>query len=157
MSFELVEDESQVTTPRVPLWRACLPLLFLLGLLSYTVYVFGDSSTGGAVQITLILAASFTALLGIRFVRWAAIQEGIVQSILVSLPAVLLLLLIGSLSGAWMISGIIPTIMYYGFELVHPPLFLVTACVVSAIVSLATGSSWSTVATVGLALIGIDC
>jgi NhaC family Na+:H+ antiporter len=106
--------------------------------------------------MALLLSAAFCAVLaGKRGTTWSDILEGIRSSISDALPALLILLLIGSLAGTWLISGIVPAMIYYGLQVVNPTYFLITACIVSAIISLATGSSWSTIATVGVALLGI--
>jgi NhaC family Na+:H+ antiporter len=135
---------------------ALLPILFLTVLLSLNVYYYGDDSLSGANQIALVLAAAFCALLATkRGSNWSDLLEGIKSSISDALPALLILLLIGSLAGTWLISGIVPAMIYYGLQIVNPTFFLVAACIVSAIISLATGSSWSTIATIGVALLGI--
>ena len=138
------------------IWVSIAPIVFLVFFLSVTVYVFGEDSTGGAVQVVLILSTAMAACLAAtQGISWNELQEGIKKSIYTSLSAILVLLLIGALAGTWMISGVIPTIIYYGLELVHPVIFLFAACVTSAVVSLATGSSWSTIATIGIALLAI--
>lgn len=135
---------------------ALFPILFLVALLSINVYLFGDNALGGANQMALLFAAAVAALVGIRLgYSWNDLQTGIVTSIKSALPAILILLLIGALAGTWMVSGIVPTMIFYGLKVLNPTIFLVAACIVSAIVSIATGSSWSTVATVGVALLGI--
>ena len=124
---------------------ALLPILFLTVLLSLNVYYYGDDSLSGANQIALLLATAFCAVLASkRSATWEHLLEGIKNSISDALPALLILLLIGSLAGTWLISGIVPAMIYYGLQIVNPTYFLVAACIVSAIISLATGSSWST-------------
>jgi NhaC family Na+:H+ antiporter len=88
-------------------------------------------------------------------IKWKKLRDGIVKTLTSALPSILILLLIGSLAGTWLLGGIVPAMIYYGLKIIHPVIFLFAACVVSAIVSLATGSSWSTVATLGVALLGI--
>ena len=83
------------------------------------------------------------------------LQDGIVKSISSAMSSILILLLIGALAGTWMLSGIVPAMIYYGLQILNPTIFLIAACMVCAIVSIATGSSWTTVATVGVALLGI--
>tara|TARA_B100000795_G_scaffold67136_1_gene46086 strand:+ start:57 stop:1493 length:1437 start_codon:yes stop_codon:yes gene_type:complete len=145
----------QKTKP-LSLLVAFLPILFLTVLLSLNVYLYGDDSLSGANQVALVLAAAFCALLATkRGTSWEYLLEGIKNSISDTLPALLILLLIGSLSGTWLVSGIVPAMIYYGLQIVNPTFFLVAACIVSAIISLATGSSWSTIATIGVALLGI--
>ncbi len=139
------------------LWEALIPVAFLIIMLSANViYVFGDEAISGSNQIVLLLSATVAALVALRTgVRWEEMQDGIVKSISAAMSAILILLLIGSLAGTWLLSGIVPAMIYYGLQILNPTIFLVAACVVCAIVSLATGSSWSTVATVGIALLGI--
>jgi Na+:H+ antiporter, NhaC family len=135
---------------------ALLPILFLIILLSLNVYYYGDDSLSGANQIALVLSAAFCSLLAARRgTQWGAILEGIKNSVSDALPALLILLLIGSLAGTWLISGIVPAMIYYGLQIINPTYFLLAACIVSAIISVATGSSWSTIATIGVALLGI--
>jgi Na+:H+ antiporter, NhaC family len=135
---------------------AMLPIIVLIALLAGNIYVFRDSATNGANQLALLIAAAFTVLLARRIgFSWKRMQKGMVKSIKSSLPAVLILLMIGALAGTWMISGVVPAMIYYGLQILNPTIFLLAACVISSIVSVATGSSWSTVATVGVALLGI--
>jgi Na+:H+ antiporter, NhaC family len=133
-----------------------IPLIVLMGLLAINITYFGDSATYGPNQIALLLAAATAVVIGFKLgFGWEELLNGIVKSIQSSLSAVMILLMIGALAGTWMISGIVPSMIFYGLDVIHPKVFLFAACLVSAIVSLATGSSWSTVATVGLALLGI--
>ena len=135
---------------------ALLPILFLITLLSLNVYYYGDDALSGANQMTLLLSGAFCSFLAIiRGTQWSKIIEGIRNSISDTLPALLILLLIGALAGTWLISGIVPAMIYYGLQIVNPTYFLIAACIVSAIISLVTGSSWSTIATIGVALLGI--
>lgn len=135
---------------------ALLPILFLISLLSLNVHYYSDDSLSGPNQMALLLSAAFCAILSVnRGASWAELLEGIRSSINEALPALLILLLIGSLAGTWLVSGIVPAMIYYGLQIVNPTYFLVAACIVSAIISIATGSSWSTIATVGVALLGI--
>jgi Na+:H+ antiporter, NhaC family len=135
---------------------AFLPILFLITLLSFNVYLYGDDSLGGPNQLALLLSAAFASLMGVKNgTSWKSILEGISKSVASTTPAIIILLLIGSLAGTWLISGIVPTMIYYGLQILNPKIFLAAACIICAIVSLASGSSWSTVATVGIALLGI--
>ena len=143
-------------TKPVSLSIAILPILFLITLLSLNVYYYGDDALSGANQMTLLLSGAFCSFLAIiRGTSWHNIIEGIRNSISDTLPALLILLLIGALAGTWLISGIVPAMIYYGLQIVNPTYFLIAACLVSAIISLVTGSSWSTIATIGIALLGI--
>lgn len=141
---------------RPKLIEALIPVIFLTLLISINVFVFGDDSLAGSNQIVLILSATVAAIVAIRLgIKWDFLHKGIVKSIGSAMSAILILLLIGSLAGTWLLSGIVPSMIYYGLQIMNPTFFLVAACIVSAIVSLATGSSWSTVATIGVALLGI--
>lgn len=134
---------------------ALLPILVLIVLLTSNVFLFEDT-LAGANQIALLLAAALAGIISIWLgLPWNKIREKIVSTIGSAMPSILILLLIGSLAGTWMISGVVPAMIYYGLDIINPKMFLFTAVVVSAIVSVATGSSWSTIATIGVALLGI--
>jgi len=136
--------------------EALIPIIILIALLSLNVIIYKDSATYGPNQIALIIGAVVASLIGFKLgYTWEQIQNGMVKSINSAMSAILILLIIGALSGTWMISGIVPTMIYYGLQLMHPSYFLLAACIICCIVSLATGSSWSTVATVGVALLAI--
>lgn len=138
------------------LFEAFIPVIFLIILLSINVGIFGDAALDGSNQIVLILSASVAALIAGRLgYTWGEIQDGIVRSISSAMTSLLILLLIGSLAGTWLLSGIVPAMIYYGLQILNPTVFLFATCVICSIVSLATGSSWTTAATVGIALIGI--
>lgn len=146
------------STKREPtLWEALIPVLFLIIMLSINViYIFGDDAISGSNQIVLILSATVAALVALRTgIRWSELQKGIVKSISAAMSAILILLLIGSLAGTWLLSGVVPAMIYYGLQILNPAIFLFAACIICAIISLASGSSWSTVATVGIALLGV--
>lgn len=138
-------------------WLSLIPVLVLVGLLFAAVRTFGSDTLEGASQIVLLVATAVCVLLSMLFcgVRWKTIERGIVNNITGVTTALLILLLIGALSGIWMVSGIIPTLIYYGMKLIHPDFYLATTCLICAVVSIITGSSWTTVATIGIALSGI--
>ena len=139
------------------LFQALIPILVLVFLLIINVrFIFGDDSLSGANQMSLLIAAGIAGIIGIKNgYNWKEILNGITGSIKSALPALIILLLIGSLAGTWLISGIVPAMIYYGLDILHPSIFLVATCIICSIVSIATGSSWSTVATVGIALLGV--
>jgi len=139
------------------LWLSLVPVIFLISLLSINVIeVFGDDALSGSNQFILLLSGFLAALIGVwQGVKWDDILKGIEKSISSTTNAILILLMIGALAGAWMISGIVPAMIYYGLQILKPEIFLPAAAIICAMVSLATGSSWSTTATVGIALIGI--
>ncbi len=137
------------------LFEALIPLIILIVLLSLNVIFFEDTLSGPN-QIALLLAASLAGIIALRLgIKWNKVRKKVVSTIGSAMPSILILLLIGSLAGTWMISGVVPVMIYYGLDLVSPKLFLFTAVIVGAIVSVATGSSWSTIATIGIALLGI--
>ena len=139
----------------MPFWVAAIPFVFLVGLLVANVWCFADA-TGGPNQIALLSSAAVAAILARLFgFSFQDAVSGITSGIQAAIPAMLILLVIGALSGTWMISGIVPAMIYYGLMILDPSYFLVATVVICAVVSLATGSSWSTIATVGIALLGI--
>jgi len=147
-------SESAKKTPS--LGASLVPVLVLIGLLASSVYVYGDGSSSGPNQIALILAACVAALFGLRLgYSWKDLEHGIVHGISLSMAAVMILLVVGSLIGTWILSGVVPTMIYYGLQLLSPGIFYAAACVICCLVSLATGSSWTTASTVGIALVGI--
>ena len=106
--------------------------------------------------MALLLATAIAASIGVyNGTSWQSILKGISSSISSTSSAIIILLLIGALTGTWLISGIVPAMIYYGLKILNPEIFLFASCIICAIVSLASGSSWSTIATVGIALLGI--
>ena len=141
---------------RINIFWAFSPILLLIALLSLNVIFFSDNATSGPNQIALVISAMFGVLIAKKFgIKWESLQKGIVESISSSMNAILILLIIGSLAGTWLISGIIPAMIYYGVQILDPNIFLFATCIICAIVASAIGSSWTTVATIGIALISI--
>ena len=140
---------------KISFFWAVLPILVLIGLLVTNVSLYNDSLEG-ANQLALLLTASLAAIIGIiNGSTWKSIIEGVSKSIASTTPAIIILLLIGSLTGTWLISGIVPAMIYYGLQILNPKIFLVATCIICAIVSLASGSSWATIGSIGIALLGI--
>lgn len=136
--------------------QALIPIVVLILFLASSVYLFGDGSSSGPNQIALMLAAMVGAVLGVRNgYTWSELEKGIVHGISLALGAILILLVVGSLIGTWILSGTVPTMVHYGLSVLSPSIFYPAACVLCAIVALATGSSWTTAGTIGVALIGI--
>jgi len=135
---------------------AFAPVAFLVTLLAGGVFYFGDSSSSGANQISLLLSAGFAAIIGLKNgFSWSDIEAGIIKGISLSLTAVLILMAVGSLIGTWLLSGTVPTMIYYGLQILSPGYFYVASCVICAIVALSIGSSWTVAATIGVALMGV--
>ena len=141
---------------KAPYFFALLPIIVLIILLAYNVFLYGDNSLGGANQLALLFAAATASMVGVKYgASWKKILNGASKSISSTTPSLIILLLIGSLAGTWLLSGIIPAMIYYGLQILNPKIFLFATAIITAIVSLATGSSWSTIATIGIALLGI--
>ena len=141
---------------KISLIESMIPILCLILLLSYNVFVFGESAMDGSNQFILLLGASVGIFIGIRSGISFKKMINYVSTNLKSITgAILILLLVGSLSGTWLLSGIIPSMIYYGLQVLNPDVFLPSCLIICAVISLSTGSSWTTSATVGIALIGI--
>ena len=144
----------------LPLQIAMLPLIFLVTLLSFNLYanvfIYDADPLAGSSQFILILSGAFAAMIGHRYnVSYKDVISSISNSIKSVTPALIILLWVGALAGTWMISGIIPSMVYYGLKILDPNIFLPACIVICSIISVATGSSWTTSATVGIALVGI--
>ena len=136
---------------------ALIPLVVLVGLLSLDISIFGSDAILGASQVSLLVATGVCVWLSMWLYKtpWKAFEEAIRSNVGDVTNAIVILLLIGALSGAWTVSGIVPTFIYYGLKIISPKIFLLSACVICALVSLMVGSSWTTIATIGVALMGI--
>ncbi|VAW27716.1 Na+/H+ antiporter NhaC, partial [hydrothermal vent metagenome] len=143
-------------TKRQPnLAEALIPIIFLIILLTMNV-LFWKDTLRGANQVALMTAAGLSGILGLRMgYTWTEMRDQIVKTIGTAMPAILILLLIGALAGTWLISGVVPALIYYGLDILRPDIFLFAAVLIGMIVSTATGSSWSTIATIGVATLGI--
>jgi NhaC family Na+:H+ antiporter len=135
---------------------AALPLIVLIILLSASVYLFGSDSSYGPNQIALFVATAVAVIIGLKNgYKWPAMEKAMVKGISLSLGAVLILLSVGALIGTWMLSGTVPTLIYYGLQLLSPSWFYAASCLLCGIVAMSIGSSWTTAATIGVALIGV--
>lgn len=145
--------ESKYPSPLVSL----IPVLVLVILLFFTIRIFGSDALGGGSQVCLLITTALCAAIGMMKygISWGDVERAIVNNIAGVGNAVVILLIIGALSSAWMLSGVVPTLIYYGVQIIHPDFFLVSSCVICAVVSVMTGSSWTTIATIGIALMGI--
>ena len=139
------------------IYGALVPVFALILMLFYNVFfVFGDDALSGSNQFILILGAAVAAIVGfLNKTSYHKMLEEVSENLKSTSGALLILLMVGALSGTWLVSGIIPTMIYYGLQLLNPTFFLVASVLICAIISIATGSSWTTSATVGIALIGI--
>ncbi len=136
---------------------AFLPFAVLIALLVCCISVFGTATLDGASQVALMVASGVCVLVGYatRRLEWSRLEAEITNKVANCTPSIIILLLIGAISGTWMVSGIVPTMIYYGMQIISPQWFLLCTCLLCALVSLLIGSSWTTVATIGVALLGI--
>lgn len=135
----------------IPLAVALIPVVFLMAMLSVTIIVFKLDA-----HIPLICATAVAAVVATAYGHsWYRIREGMMLGIHLAMGAILILMVIGTMIGTWMLAGIVPSMIYYGLQLISPSVFLVATLLICSIVSLGTGSSWSTAGTVGVALIAV--
>lgn len=134
-----------------------VPIVVLVTLLIFSINIYGSDSLSGASQVALLLACMVCVALSVIFFKtpWQAFEDAIKENVADVSTAIIILFLIGAISGTWTASGIIPTFIYYGVKIISPKFFLLTACIICSIVSVMTGSSWTTIATIGVALLGI--
>ena len=142
-------------TPSV--WVSLIPLAVLTLLLYVVIRSLGGDAINGGSQIALLSASSVCVMLamGLYHCRWKTLEDAVVENIRASASGIIILLLIGAIASTWMVSGVVPTMICYGLQILHPAFFLMASCVICAIVSVMTGSSWTTIATIGVALMGI--
>lgn len=141
-----------------PSWKVSLiPFIFLIAVLVLVIKVFGSDALAGGSQVALLMASGVVVAISMIFYKipWKEFEEGIVDNIRAVGSSILILLLIGAVAGSWMVSGVVPTMIYYGMKVIFPSIFLFASCAICALISIMTGSSWTTIATVGVALIGI--
>ena len=135
---------------------ALFPIIILVILLSYNVFIYGDEALGGSNQFILLIGGAIASIIGFyKKVSYDVMIQKVAENLQSVTGALLILLFVGALAGTWLISGIIPAMIYYGLQILHPDIFLPACIIICAIISLVTGSSWTTSATVGIALIGI--
>ncbi len=150
------KNQDIVQNTNLSLISALIPVLALVSMLAYNVFVFGDSALSGSNQFILLMGAAVAVVVGfINKVPYKAMVAEVSQNVKSTSTALLILLMVGALSGTWLISGIIPTMIYYGLQILNPTIFLAACVVICAVLSISIGSSWTTSATVGIALIGI--
>ncbi len=137
---------------RIPIWQCILVMVAMLALLMWAIL----KDEGGQAHIALILAGAIAALIAcLNGWKWNYLEQGVLAAINRTMHACLILMVVGMMLGSWASGGTIPTMMYYGIKVIAPSIFLFTACLLCSIVSLATGSSWSTAGSMGVALIGV--
>lgn len=138
------------------LWEALLPVIVLIGMLAYNVYVYGSDALSGSNQFILLLGGAMAAIVGFfHKVSYKNMIGAVAKNLESTSGAILILLMVGSLAGTWLVSGIIPAMIYYGLQILNPTIFLPATVLISSFISIATGSSWTTSATIGIAFMGI--
>ncbi len=144
------------TQKLISLKESLIPVIILIILLAYNVYVYGNDAMSGSNQFILLIGAAIASIVGFQNgILFKSMINDVSSNIKSITGAILILLFVGALSGTWLISGIIPSMIYYGLQILHPTIFLPSCLIICAIISISTGSSWTTSATVGIALIGI--
>ncbi len=140
-----------------PVWLAFVPLVLLVGLLVCVISAFGSDALSGGSQIALLVTSACCVIIGLllKTMSWEDFERAVNENISGVAQAILILLLIGAVGGSWMVSGVVPTMIYYGMQIIDPQWFLVSSCAICAFISVMTGSSWTTIATIGIALLGI--
>ena len=140
----------------ISLRESLTPVVILIALLGYNVYVYEDEAMSGSNQFILLIGAAIASIVGLqKGILFKSMIDTVSSNIKSITGAILILLFVGALSGTWLLSGIIPSMIYYGLQILHPSIFLPSCLIICAIISISTGSSWTTSATVGIALIGI--
>ena len=149
--------KSKASTPKsISLKASLIPVVLLVVLLAYNVFVFGDDALSGSNQFILLIGGAIAAVVGFYHkVSYEKMLAEVAENLKSTTGALLILLMVGALSGTWLVSGIIPAMIYYGLQILNPTIFLAACVIICAIISIATGSSWTTSATVCIALIGI--
>ena len=149
-------EKSEIAPLLPPVYLALAPVIFLVITLGTSILLFGDSTTGGPGQIALLLAGITAGAVGVKQgVNWSQLEKATAIGISKALPAIFILLMVGTLVGVWMLSGTVPFLIYWGLQIIAPEIFYVATVIICAIVAVSIGSSWTTAGTVGVALIGI--
>ena len=149
-------DQQVVSNVELNLFEALIPVVILVGLLAFNVSIFGDDALAGSNQFILLMGGVVAAVVGyFNKVGYEQMLEEVAKNVKSTSGALLILLMVGALAGTWLINGVIPAMIYYGLQILNPSIFLAACLIICALVSIATGSSWTTSATIGIALIGI--
>ena len=150
------KNEPIIENRELNIWEAMIPVVALVGMLGFNVFIYGDESLSGSNQFILLLGGAIAAIVGFfNKVNYDTMIDAVAGNVQSTTGAILILLMVGALAGTWMVSGIIPTMIYYGLQILNPTIFLAACVIICSVISVATGSSWTTSATVGIALIGI--
>ncbi len=150
-------SDNQKLIQEVSLLESLIPAIVLVVLLALSVFLYGDNAQAGASQLSLLFSAGVALLIGWKNNhKWRDVEKAIAHGVGNTVNALLILLMVGSLIGSWILSGTVPAMIYYGLQVINPDFFYVTACILCAVTAVSIGSSWSTAGTVGVGLIGIS-
>ena len=146
-----------MTTKTNNRWLSYLPVVFLILSLALVIRLYGSDALAGGSQIALLFSTGICGLIAVFCykMKWSELEKATFNNFNKIASSIIILLLIGCLSGIWTVSGIVPTLIYYGVQIIHPQFYLLCTCLICCVVSVMTGSSWTTIATVGIALLGI--
>ena len=148
-------SQDQKTIQDISLLESLIPVVILVFFLGLSVFLYGDNAQAGASQLSLLFSAGVALLIGWKNNhKWRDIEKAIAHGVGNTVNAILILLMVGSLIGSWILSGTVPAMIYYGLQVINPNFFYVTACILCAVTAISIGSSWSTAGTVGVGLIG---
>ena len=151
----LQESESNASQRQATVQQALIPVLVLISLLSFSVYLFGEDASYGPNQIALCIGAAVASAIGWRNgQQWQQIEESIISGVTIALKPILILFSVGLLIGSWILSGTVPTMIYYSLLMLDPSIFYAASCLICGLIALSIGSSWTVAGTVGIALIG---
>jgi len=153
-----IEEQQIVNNKALNIYEALIPVIILMGLLAYNIFFVEDQEWFGGYtnQIILLMGGVVAAIVGLfNKVSFSVMLKEIWENLRSVFVPIMILFLVGALAGTWLVSGIIPAMVYYGLQVLNPSIFLPASVIIAAIISIATGSSWTTSATVGIALIGI--
>ena len=151
-----IKNQKIIKNNKLSILEAIIPIIILVGMLAYNVFIFGDDSLSGSNQFILLMGAAVASMIGFKNkVSFSLMMNEVAENVKTTSSAIFILLMVGALAGTWLVSGIIPTMIYYGLQILNPTIFLPACLIICAVISVATGSSWTTAATVGIALIGI--
>ncbi len=155
--MSVIENTEPPQLSSMSLGLALFPIVVLvIALTTNVLYVYGDDALAGSSQMIILLVAGLAAAIGLsRGVQWSTIQQSMVETISHAMPSILILLLVGALASIWLLCGTVPVLVYYGVKLLNPSIFLAACCIACGITSLVSGSSWSTAATIGVAMVGV--
>ncbi|AUC76205.1 Na+/H+ antiporter NhaC family protein [Olleya sp. Bg11-27] len=152
-----IQDQTIIDNKELNIWEALIPVVLLMCMLAYNIFVADGEALGGySNQFILLIAGAIAAIVGfVNKVNYRLMVKEIWENLQSVFVPIMILFLVGALAGTWLISGVIPAMVYYGLQVLNPSIFLPASVVICAVISIATGSSWTTSATVGIALIGI--